>query len=109
LTGERENRIGRNEALLREVNEAIERGQWPADPDDPVRFRCECAVLDCNHTVELTIREYERLREHPRRFVVVPGHEVPDAETVVETYPAYLVVEKHDEAGAVAEALDPRS
>jgi len=106
---DRNERIGRNESLLREVNEAIERGQWPADETERVRFRCECAVLDCNETIELTIDDYDRLREHPRRFVVVPGHEVPDAETVVASPDGYHVVEKQDEAGAVAERLDPRS
>jgi hypothetical protein len=109
MADDREQRIGRNESLLRDVNEAIERGQWPTDPDEPVRFRCECAVLDCNHNVELTVREYERVRGNPRRFVVVHGHELPESESVVEANQGYLVVEKRDEAGSVAEELDPRS
>ena len=109
MADDREQRIGRNESLLRDVNEAIERGQWPTDPGEAVRFRCECAVLDCNHNVELTVREYERVRENPRRFVVVRGHELPEAESVVEANQGYLVVEKRDEAGFVAEELDPRS
>lgn len=104
----REERIGRNEALLREVNEAIDRGRWPAPAGDPVRFRCECAVLDCNTTVELTTSDYERIREDPRRFVLTPGHEVLDVETVVERQPGYVVVQKRDGAGEVAEDLDPR-
>jgi hypothetical protein len=102
-------RIGRNEALLREVNEAIERGHWPSAADQPVRFRCECAALDCNQTIDLTIAQYERLREHPKRFVVVPGHEVADAETVITSGDGYLVVEKKDGAGEIAEQLDTRS
>jgi hypothetical protein len=109
VPGERDERIGRNQALLREVNEAIERGHWPSPADEPVRFRCECAVLDCNRTIELTIAQYERLREDPRRFVVVPGHEIADVEAVVASADGYLVVEKEDRAGDVAEQLDPRS
>jgi hypothetical protein len=108
VAGERYERIGRNQALLREVNEAIERGHWPARADEPVRFRCECSELDCNETIELTIVQYERLRDHPRRFVVVPGHQVMDAETVILSTDGYLVVEKQNEAGEVAEQLDPR-
>jgi 5-bromo-4-chloroindolyl phosphate hydrolysis protein len=93
---------------LREVNEAIERGQWPSSGGDSVRFRCECAVLDCNETIGLTIGEYERLRQDPRRFVLVPGHELPDVEIVVENHDAYIIVEKQKRAGEVAEDLDPR-
>jgi hypothetical protein len=108
MEDEGERQIGRNEALLREVNEGIERGRWPTVTDGTVRFRCECALLDCNQSVELTVPEYEEVRDHSRRFVVVPGHELPDAETVVTSSSGYVVVEKRAEAGAVAEELDPR-
>jgi hypothetical protein len=36
--------VAANEALLREVNEAIERGQWPDEENEQVGFRCECAA-----------------------------------------------------------------
>jgi hypothetical protein len=58
-------RVARNETLFREVNEAIERGQWPGEQDSPAAFRCECARLDCNELVSLTPREYERVRSRP--------------------------------------------
>jgi hypothetical protein len=93
---------------LREVNEGIQRGQWPGDERELVGFRCECARLGCNSMLELTVPEYEAVRSHPRRFIVARGHEVPEAEDVVETEPGYVVVEKRDQAGAVAEATDPR-
>ncbi len=100
-------RIGRNEGMFREVNEAIQRGLWPGE-DDQAQFRCECALLECNLAVTLRLREYERIRAHPRRFFVVPGHEVPEAEDVVERTAGWLVVEKRGQAGAVAESTDPR-
>lgn len=102
-------RIAGNEVLFREVNEAIERGQWPGEEDSPRAFRCECARLDCNSLISLTPREYERIRSVPRRFVVLAGHEVETVETVVESGDGYTVVEKRDEAGRLAEASDPRS
>jgi hypothetical protein len=101
-------RVAGNEALFREVNEAIERGQWPGEEDSPAAFRCECARLDCNKLISLTPREYERVRATPRRFLVIPGHEVKELETVVGTGSGYIVVEKRDEAGRLAEASDPR-
>lgn len=101
-------RIGRNESLFREVNEAIARGLWPGEEDRPVAFRCECARLDCNQPVRLVRSEYERVRAHPRRFVLFRGHELADVETVVEEHQEYVVVEKQQAAGVVAELMDPR-
>jgi hypothetical protein len=108
VEGKKQQRAAANEATIRDVNEGIERGQWPGDEDTPVGFRCECARLGCNQLVELTVREYERIRSHPRRFVVLRGHELPDVETVVEAREGYIIVEKRNQAGEVAEALDPR-
>lgn len=108
MEGKKQRRAGTDEAAIRDVNEGIERGQWPGDEDAPVGFRCECARLGCNQLVELTVHEYEEIRSHPRRFVMVPGHELPEVETVVATRPGYLIVEKRDQAGAVAEQADPR-
>jgi hypothetical protein len=102
-------RVGRNEALLREVNESIERGRWPGDESVPFSFRCECASLDCNETIRMARSEYEHVRSDGRRFAIRPGHDAPACESVVETHEGYVVVEKHDEAGEVAEDLDPRS
>ena len=56
----------------------------------------------------LSFREYERVRDHPRRFIVSPGHEQLDVEVVVETRPNYLVVQKVGQAGETAAATDPR-
>jgi hypothetical protein len=108
VEGKKQRRAAANEAAMRDVNEGIERGQWPGEEDTPVGFRCECARLGCNQLIELSVREYEQIRAHPRRFVVIPGHEDPDVETVVEARAGYLIVEKRDQAGEVAEARDPR-
>ncbi len=102
-------RIAANESAFREINEAIERGQWPGEPAGPVAFRCECARLGCNELIELSISEYEEIREHGRRFAVAPGHEASEAEAVVEKRPGYAVVEKLGQAGEVAESADPRT
>ena len=108
MEGKKQRRAAANEATIRDVNEGIERGQWPGEEDSPVGFRCECAQLGCNQLIELTVREYEEVRANPRRFVVVPGHESPDVETVVESRRRYVIVEKLDQAAKVAERHDPR-
>jgi hypothetical protein len=106
---ELQRRIGRNEGLFRRVNEAILRGLWPESPERVVAFRCECARLDCNAPVRTSVATYERVRAHPRRFLLVPGHEMPSVEIPVENGSGYLVVEKIQIAGEVAEDIDPRS
>ncbi|MEA2213129.1 MAG: hypothetical protein QOF83_3077 [Solirubrobacteraceae bacterium] len=102
-------RLASNQAMFRKVNEGIARGQWPGDENQRVGFRCECARLGCNSLVQLTPRDYERVRANPRRFVIIAGHELPDVEHVVDRSYGYFVVEKHDEAGVVAQETDPRS
>jgi hypothetical protein len=102
-------RIAENEAAFRRINEAIAQGHWPGAEDEPTAYRCECAQLGCNRMIALTPREYEQIRANPRRFFVLPGHEIAEAEQTIEGRTGYLVVEKRDQAGAVAEATDPRS
>jgi hypothetical protein len=109
LNDDLQRRLAHNEVLYRKVNEAIERGLWPGEGDEPVRFRCECARLDCNLGLELTVPEYEGVRENPRRFLLHEGHQVAGLDVVVERHPAYLVVEKEGQAGIDAEESDPRS
>ena len=108
MKDELQERLGANEAVFRKINEGIERGQWPGEEDAPVGFRCECARLGCTDLLELTVREYEHVREDPRRFMVLPGHERLEAEVVIERRPGYLVVQKIDQAGETAMDTDPR-
>jgi hypothetical protein len=109
MTDESQRRLARNEALFRDTNEAIERGQWPGDPAKRVRFRCECSRMDCDQPVELMLAQYEQVRRFPRRFVIAPGHQMPELETVVDHGEGFVVVEKQDAAGETAAATDPRS
>jgi hypothetical protein len=106
---EPEDRVARNESIAREVNEAIEHGRGPADVQAPLAFRCECGRFGCNKLIEVPMGEYERVRAHPRQFLVATGHQQPEYETVVYAGDTYSVVEKQDEAGRQAEARDPRS
>ncbi len=108
MKDELQERLGANEAVFRKINEGIERGQWPGEEDAPVGFRCECAQLGCTELIELTVREYEQVREDARRFIVLPGHELLEAEVVIENRPGYLVVQKIDQAGETAIETDPR-
>ena len=102
----REERIGKNETLFREVNERIEEIAEGERTD----FLCECGDIDCAQTITLTLSEYEALRAEPDRFAVLPGHEQLDVEEVVERHEGYVVVRKHAGGPAeLAEAADPRT
>jgi 5-bromo-4-chloroindolyl phosphate hydrolysis protein len=108
---EHERRRARNEALFREVNERIVDLETGYDRDDSLLlgFVCECPREDCSEMLEVTRGQYEAVRENPRRFLVLPGHEDGDIANVVERHTQYLVVEKSGEAGEVAIEQDPRS
>lgn len=101
-------RAGRNEALFREVNENIAQlaeEQQGTTPIEPV-FICECANADCTERLAVDIDVYRRVREQDRLFILLPGHQDPQLDQVIETHPNYLIVEKTGEAGDVAERAD---
>jgi hypothetical protein len=107
-TQEREARISLNEALFREVNERIEdlADKFNIGVLDAV---CECGDAACAERIEISHEDYEAMRADPTRFAVVPGHELPDVEHVVERRKGYVVVAKDPGVPAeVARAADPR-
>jgi hypothetical protein len=103
----REERLARNESVFRLINEQISKVSNP--PRRDIDLVCECAATKCIQPLHMNHQEYERLRQNPRRFAVLPGHEIPDIETVVERNDRYLVVEKHVETHEQVENTDPRS
>jgi hypothetical protein len=107
---QREERIGKNEALFREVNErVVELGATAPDPN-LIGVLCECGDKDCVSEVRMSRVEYERLRRDPAQFVVVHGHEKPSVEGVVERTQSYHVVTKNPGRPLdVARQTDPRS
>jgi hypothetical protein len=60
---------------------------------DPVPFFCECSTLDCTELIYVTLEAYEAVRES-NRFMLLPGHDDPDVEQVIDERGSYLVVEK---------------
>lgn len=99
----------RNEEVFRSINERIEEGAKQHGVEQLLPFHCECATEACVETIELAPAEYDRVASHRAHFVVVPGHEQPSVETVVERHPAYFVVEKTGEARAEIEREHPRA
>ena len=99
-------RIGANEALFREVNERIDQLHDELGGASSFEIVCECGDSACIERFVITNADYQELRRDVHRFAVVPGHERPDVEQVVESRRAYLVVVKTDpDAARAAEEM----
>jgi hypothetical protein len=111
VSDERARRVGLNEAIFREVNEQI-RGlnQTFGAQEGSLSVICECGDSDCVDRIQMRISGYERVRSDPRLYVIAPGHEIPDVETVVEEAEGYAVVQKHEgDPAELARKTNPRS
>ena len=89
-------RVGLNEALFREVNERINGLQHDLGVAHTIEIVCECGTAACTERFTIEQDDYRALRANPRRFALVPGHEMPDAERIVADHGNYVVVEKTD-------------
>src|SRR4051794_24012811 len=101
----RKERIAANEAAFRALNESLNEHVHDRLGGTSARsgFVCECAQVQCSEVITVDLARYERIRSDPLTFFVVPGHELPETEDVVERTRAYYVVRKHEEARPVAE------
>jgi hypothetical protein len=109
MADERTARIARNEAAFRELNESLEASvQRRRDDDDFAGFLCECGDPDCDMTVRVTLATYESVRRDSMLFLIVPGHDTPDVEDVVDGGDGYAVVRKCEDAAEIVERTNPR-
>ncbi len=91
-------RLARNEAVFREVNERIHEVSAHWATEDAVSFVCECRRVDCVDALTLTLDEYKAIRAEPTWFLVAPDHVDPDRGRHVRTEGAfYAVVERSSE------------
>jgi hypothetical protein len=91
-------RAARNEEVFRSVNERIEQGAEQHAVSGTLPFHCECGRASCVETIEMLPRRYALIVRERYHFIVLPGHEQPQIERVLETEPEFLVVEKLGEA-----------
>src|SRR4026209_1378628 len=88
---ERLERLARNEALVREVNERINAlrrdraGGGAVAGVETFRFHCECGREGgCAELIWMTLEEYEVVRGQDDRFALVPGHETDGLQHVID-------------------------
>jgi hypothetical protein len=99
-------RRARNEVLFREINERLQglNGDFGTS-----EWLCECSDLECVGRVEMTEAEYEDVRRHGARFVLLAGHEQLDIERIVTRHVGYVVAEKTGIGADLALLRDPRA
>jgi hypothetical protein len=108
---ERTRRIGRNEALFRQINEQVEglNRSLAELTDETFHIVCECGDLKCQERMVVPLTRYEEVRGDSALFLVLPGHEIPSTETVIETSRRYNIVRKDPGAAQqIASLTDPR-
>ena len=100
-------RLARNEAYYRQINEQIEQLKPSRGAVDLQIVRVRRRRLrEASHDPQQRLR---KRRSSPQRFIVYPEHVVPELEVFVSKRRGYRIVQKHGEAAAAAEQLDPRS
>ena len=107
----REQRLGVNEAIFREVNERLlglaKHFRWCKTQS--LDLVCECRKATCVERIEMSRAEYEALRAEDTHFAVYPGHADPEIERVLSSHKGYEVVVKEGPAAEVARDLSPSS
>src|SRR5690242_11091808 len=90
-------------AVFRSVNERISDLAISHDdsPEQLQAFICECSQIGCTESVHVSLATYSQVRGDPTTFLVLPGHQDPEAEEVLVRLPEYLIVRAR--AGVAAE------
>jgi hypothetical protein len=108
FSGREDSRHAETACVFRDLNEEIAAIARSLPAGELPAFLCECGA-GCTQHVILTLPEYEDVRSHPLRFVVVRGHDTPEIDVVVEQTERFAVVEKQAPVSVrLALARDPR-
>jgi hypothetical protein len=108
VASKRERRIAENESSFRAANEHMAAWEERDRAEAAELYFCECPDPECEEMVRIHGSEYERVRQDPSHFIVIPGHEVLDVETVLESHEGWSLVEKRPAVQAIVEDTDPR-
>ena len=87
----------RVQLLYRQVNDRIHSvgsDVFGIPSDEPLSLVCECLDLGCVERISISAEDLRRARLTPAHFVVLPGHEAVEFETVADRNQTFLVVTK---------------
>jgi hypothetical protein len=112
---ERTERLARNEAVFRLLNERARAVteelalEGVAPEPERVECVCECSDPDCTSRLLVRVADYELARSDPGRFLVAAGHVDPEIEREILEVEGAVFVEKHPGERAIAVETDPRA
>jgi hypothetical protein len=111
----RKERLGRNEAVFRALNEGARQVTQELafedviDMPDVLECVCECSDASCTARIHIRESDYELARAESSRFIVATGHELPEIERTIYEGDGFLLVEKRPgPERRVAVETDPR-
>jgi hypothetical protein len=84
-------RVARNRATFLAGREYVQLG---LERRAKGRFLCECSAGRCEEVISAPLHVYEGVHLDPQRLLIAPGHARPDVDTILETTPGYLIVER---------------
>jgi hypothetical protein len=103
-------RMAENQVVFRKHNEKVQKSidelnavaaeegtkAIHLDDDIPLYFYCECSDENCRERIKVTLKDYNKIHRARDRFVIMPGHNVPEIENVTKEKSKYWVVTKHE-------------
>lgn len=109
INSESARKLAENQVHFREPNEKISEGfsdlKAIAEEEDQtgmlpefdasILFYCECSDEKCKKRIKLKLSKYEELHQNRCQFILLPGHNVPEIERIVQSEDDYIVVEKY--------------
>ena len=112
---ERTERLARNEAAFRLLNERARAVAQElaldgiASEPDHLECVCECSDPECTARLFVRVPDYELARADPGRFLVARGHILPEIEREVFELDGAVLVEKQPGERQIAVETDPRA
>lgn len=114
-------RLAENEVVFRQHNEQIQKdfdnldeisksegkGSFDYAENMVLEFMCECSNEKCTQRLPLALNKYGEIHQHRHRFTIVPGHERPKIEKIIEKTDTFIVVQKLVAPPHHASALNP--
>jgi hypothetical protein len=79
------------QVALRGTNELV--AHAPGPPPLRLTLCCECGDEGCSERVEATCDEYEAVRQHGSRFLILRTHENAETSVVVSAHTGFDVIE----------------
>jgi len=87
-TSSRDERVARTQDFFKRVNDTMRKELGDGDGN----FLCECGNIACTEKLALSSEDLRLLHSIDGYLVVLPGHEIPEIESLVKVNGRYAIV-----------------